>query len=68
MPEPQFILFISFSQTICTVLAFQEQIKKFQLVCEEWTPDGGELSPTLKLKRKFVKQKYKRRFEQIYPA
>ncbi|MEN8119048.1 MAG: long-chain fatty acid--CoA ligase [Bacteroidota bacterium] len=43
-----------------------EQIKKFQLVCEEWTPDTGELSPTLKLKRRFVKQKYKKRFDQIY--
>jgi len=44
-----------------------EKIKKFQLVCEEWTPDSGELSPTLKLKRRFVKQKYKKRLDQIYP-
>jgi long-chain acyl-CoA synthetase len=43
-----------------------EQIKKFQLVCEEWTPENGELSPTLKLKRRFVKEKYKKRIDQIY--
>ncbi len=43
-----------------------EQIKKFELVCEEWTPDNGELSPTLKLKRRFVKEKYKRKLDRIY--
>lgn len=43
-----------------------EQIKKFELVCEEWTPDNGELSPTLKLKRRFVKEKYKHKIERIY--
>lgn len=43
-----------------------EQIKKFQLVCEEWTPENGELSPTLKLKRRFIKEKYKKRIDQIY--
>ncbi len=43
-----------------------EQIKKFELVCEEWTPDNGELSPTLKLKRRFVKEKYKKKLDRIY--
>ncbi len=45
-----------------------QKVKKFQLVCEEWSPDNGELSPTLKLKRKFVKAKYKWRINQIYPT
>ncbi len=43
-----------------------QQIKKFQLVCEQWTTDGGELSPTLKLKRRFVAQKYAWRIDQVY--
>ena len=43
-----------------------EKIKKFQLVCEEWTPDNGELSPTLKLKRRFIMEKYKTKIERIY--
>lgn len=43
-----------------------DRIKKFQLVCEQWTPENGELSPTLKLKRRFVKKKYERRIKQIY--
>ena len=44
-----------------------EQIKKFSLVCEEWTPQGGELSPTLKLRRRFVEEKYRNRLLEIYP-
>lgn len=34
-----------------------EQIKKFTLVNTEWTIDGGELTPTLKLKRKVIEEK-----------
>lgn len=44
-----------------------EQIKKFSIVCEEWTTQGGELSPTLKLRRRFVEEKYKVRIKEIYP-
>jgi long-chain acyl-CoA synthetase len=43
-----------------------EQIKQFKLVCEEWTPDSGELSPTQKLKRKFVAQKYAKRIAELW--
>ncbi len=43
-----------------------EEIKRFKLVCEEWTPVSGELSPTLKLKRKVLYQKYDHLLEEIY--
>lgn len=43
-----------------------EQIKQFELTCTEWTPETGELSPTLKLRRNVVKQKYKILFDRIY--
>ncbi|GAB3512923.1 long-chain fatty acid--CoA ligase [Spirosoma knui] len=36
-----------------------EQIKKFELLPAEWTVQGGELTPTLKLKRKIILEKYK---------
>ena len=36
-----------------------EQIKRFRLVQEEWTADNGLLSPTLKLKRAILMNKYK---------
>ena len=43
-----------------------EQIKKFELLPYEWTVDGGELTPTLKLKRKVIMEKYKDAIERIY--
>ncbi len=42
------------------------KIKKFSLVCEEWTPDTGELSPTLKLKRRILFKKYKIKLDYLY--
>jgi long-chain acyl-CoA synthetase len=43
-----------------------EQIKKFELLPSEWTVDSGELTPTLKLKRKVIMEKYKMSIERIY--
>ena len=33
-----------------------EQIKRFKLVADNWTPDAGFLSPTMKLKRKVLSE------------
>jgi long-chain acyl-CoA synthetase len=43
-----------------------EQVKKFELLPNEWTVDTGELTPTLKLKRKVIMEKYKDVIERIY--
>ena len=43
-----------------------EQIKKFELLPYEWSVEGGELTPTLKLKRKVIMEKYKNAIERIY--
>jgi long-chain acyl-CoA synthetase len=43
-----------------------EQVKKFELLPDEWTVDGGELTPTLKLKRKVIMEKYRDAIERIY--
>ncbi len=43
-----------------------EQVKKFELIPNEWTIDTGELTPTLKLKRKVIMEKYKDAIERIY--
>jgi long-chain acyl-CoA synthetase len=43
-----------------------EQVKKFELLADEWTIDTGELTPTLKLKRKVIMERYKAAVERIY--
>ncbi len=47
-------------------LGRHEQIKKFELVAHEWTPETGELSPTLKVKRRFLKEKYMKKLDKLY--
>lgn len=47
-------------------LSQPEKITRFRLVQDEWTPVSGELSPTLKLKRQFIQEKYRSLIEQIY--
>ena len=43
-----------------------EQIKKFELTPEIWSIDAGHLTPTMKLKRKVVKEKFKDLITAIY--
>jgi len=43
-----------------------EQVKKFTLLPEEWTIDGGELTPTGKMKRRIILEKYKAEIEKMY--
>ena len=43
-----------------------EQIKKFELTPDEWTIDGGHLTPTMKLKRKPILKKYEDLYKKIY--
>jgi long-chain acyl-CoA synthetase len=43
-----------------------EQIKKFELTPEEWSIDGGHLTPTMKMKRAIIKEIYKDLYENIY--
>ncbi|MBM75055.1 MAG: long-chain fatty acid--CoA ligase, partial [Proteobacteria bacterium] len=47
-------------------LASYETIKKFAILEEEFTQEGGELTPSLKVKRKAVEQKYKHILDGFY--
>jgi long-chain acyl-CoA synthetase len=47
-------------------LARVEQIKKFHLVRGDWLPGGDEITPTMKLKRKPIAQKYSEEIEGLY--
>jgi long-chain acyl-CoA synthetase len=43
-----------------------EKIKKIRLLDAEWSTDSGEISPTLKLRRKFIVEKYSKIIEETY--
>ena len=43
-----------------------QQIKKFTLLENEWTDSSGELTPTLKLKRNVIAERYKIEIESMY--
>ncbi len=47
-------------------LARVEQIKKFTVVAGDWLPGGDELTPTMKLKRKPIGEKYEAQIEALY--
>ena len=47
-------------------LARVEQIKRFKLLDDDWQPGGDELTPTMKLKRKPINEKYAEEIEALY--
>lgn len=47
-------------------LASYDTIKKFVIAPTDFTPEGGELTPTLKVKRKVVTQKYQPQLDRLY--
>ncbi len=44
-----------------------EQIRKFTLLNSPWTQETGELTPTMKLKRRVINQKFYSQIEAMYP-
>jgi len=46
--------------------AHYETVKKFKLVDDEWSVESGELTPTLKVKRKVIEEKYADLIDSIY--
>lgn len=48
-------------------LAHHERIKRFTLIKRPFTIEGGELTPTMKIKRKFISDLYKDEIESMYP-
>jgi len=43
-----------------------EQVKSWELLDHEWTLESGEITPTLKLKRKFLQAKYKEQIDRLF--
>ncbi|WP_374173505.1 long-chain fatty acid--CoA ligase [Flavobacterium tructae] len=53
-------------ETINEKFGHWEKIKRFELTPDVWSIDGGQLTPTLKLKRKIIKEIYKDLYAKIY--
>jgi long-chain acyl-CoA synthetase len=49
-------------------LSSVEQVKRFRLLATEWQPGGDELTPTMKLKRRPIAEKYAAEIEELYAA
>ena len=47
-------------------LSTPEQIKRFTLLDGDWLPGGDELTPTMKLKRKPIAEKYAAEIDAMY--
>lgn len=45
-------------ESVNSRLARVEQIKRYQLITKPWTPESGEVTPTLKLKRRIINDRY----------
>ena len=55
-----------FLENINKTLSLVEKVKKFKLIEEEFSIENGMLTPTLKLKRKKILDKYKDDLEKLY--
>ena len=49
-------------------MARVEQIKKFKILPADWQPGGDELTPTMKLKRRPISEKYSAEIQALYAA
>lgn len=65
MPEV-IALYSAIAKDYNAALGKDEKVKRMRIVADEWTPDSGELSPTLKLKRKVMFEKYQHIINEIY--
>jgi Long-chain acyl-CoA synthetases (AMP-forming) len=55
-----------FLENLNKTLSLVEKVKKFKLIEEEFSIENGMLTPTLKLKRKKILDKYKDDLEKLY--
>ena len=66
-PEPPVVNGLQIDQSLDFQRRF-ERIQKVALLPREFTLEAGELTPTLKVKRRVIEQKYKDVIDRIYDA
>ena len=52
--------------TVNATLSRVQRVRRIRLLTEQFTIEGGELTPTMKLKRRVVHAKYEREIEALY--
>ena len=68
-PTPPEDLEAAVAEAVATAnasLSSVEQIKRFRILEREWVPGGDELTPTMKLKRRPIEQKYAAEIDALY--
>lgn len=53
-------------ELVNSTLGDHERVIKFELCAQAWTPESGELTPTLKLKRNLISKKYQSLIEKLF--
>jgi long-chain acyl-CoA synthetase len=61
-------LYEAMAKKVNATLEHHETIKRVTVVPEEWNVDSGELTPSMKLKRRVIVEKYKSEIEAMYPG
>jgi long-chain acyl-CoA synthetase len=59
-------LYSEIVREVNATLANFESLKRFSLVADEWTQDSGELTPSMKLKRRIISEKYAALIASLY--
>ncbi len=59
-------LYAAIVRDVNSGLANFETIKRFRLVPDEWSQDSGELTPSMKLKRRVINAKYATEIAELY--
>jgi long-chain acyl-CoA synthetase len=59
-------LYESIAQELNKNLARFEQLKRVLLVCDEFTTDNGALTPTMKLRRRVIEDRYRKQIDEVY--
>jgi long-chain acyl-CoA synthetase len=59
-------LYESIVEAVNGNLARFEKLKRVMLVADEFTADNGALTPTMKLKRKVIEERYRRQIDELY--
>ncbi len=67
MAHPRVVaLYAEIVNEVNSTLASFETLKRFRVVADDWTQEGGELTPSMKLKRRVLTVRYAAAIAELY--